>query len=201
MIINIRGTSGSGKSTLVQWVLAQYECRVPVFIEKRKRPLYYRMWHTHSDRAVGKPAALVVLGHYEVACGGCDTLPTMDVVFGLVEDLHTEGTDVLFEGLLLGVDVTRTAALARLFGPDQLDVIFLDTPLETCIASINKRRWAKNPAKPPVDPKNTESKLNALKGIIARLSAEGVHAVSLSRDDARTHIGGILFGGVDKALL
>lgn len=197
MIINLRGTSGSGKSTIVRSMMDLYAVRQPVHIEKRKQPLYYRLWRTEDT--TGKPD-LIVLGHYEVACGGCDTLPTMDKVFELATTASTEATHVIFEGLLLGVDVTRTVELNR-FSGGKLEVIFLNTNLDTCFASVNARRWAKDPTKPPVSTKNTESKYNALKSIVPRLVNGGVWAYETSRQGALERVADILFSDTEGAEL
>lgn len=200
MIINLRGTSGSGKSTLVRWVMAQHGTCRPVYVEKRRQPLYYRLWRSDYSPENDDPVRpdLVVLGHYETACGGCDTIGTVDEVFALVREHASTAAHVLFEGLLLGVEVNRTVALLGQIGPHQLEVIFLDTPLDVCLASINKRRWAKDPAKPPVDPTNTASKLRALQGIVPRLTAGGVTAYTASRLEAKLRLGEIFLSAGDE---
>lgn len=93
MIINIRGTSGSGKSHLVRSVMDLYGLRTKFFVENRKQPIGYTAHRRTSGRN------LSVLGHYETACGGCDTIPSLDQIFSRAMKAHGEH-DVLFEGLI-----------------------------------------------------------------------------------------------------
>ena len=177
MIINIRGTSGSGKTTLVNRILDCYTNRQPIHIQKRKRPIAYTMDHPHGGRS------LAVIGHYETACGGCDTITDVSDAFAWVELMHMEGHDVLFEGLLIAADVNRTVALHDR-GHD-VHVLALSTPLEKCLESVNKRRWAKNPEKPPVNPKNTASKFRGVECSIKRLrDVPGFSVQVVSRKEA-----------------
>lgn len=175
MIINIRGTSGSGKSTLVRKVAALYPRRFPVKIEGRRQPIGYI--HTRPN---GRSLALI--GHYETPCGGCDTITSQDEIYTRVRAAHEQGMDVLYEGLLISADANRVIALHQDGLP--VRVIALDTPLDVCLASVNERRWAKNPDKPPVNPKNTESKFKGVQSSMKRLEAAGLDARWASRDGA-----------------
>jgi hypothetical protein len=149
----------------------------PHFIPKRNRPFYYVMEHLFG----GNPLAIV--GHYETACGGCDTITDVSDAFAAVRLLHElEGLDVIFEGLLIAADVNRTVELHRA-GID-LHVLALTTPLDLCVASVNQRRWAKNPEKPPVNPKNTASKYRGVELSIPRLRAAKVPVYELCRETA-----------------
>lgn len=174
-IINIRGTSGSGKSTLVRRIRDLYQNVEPVHVEGRKQPLYYRL--TGSEQL---PDAFL-LGHYETACGGCDTIPSMDKIFDLVYEKAQEGA-VLFEGLLVSAEYKRTARLFEELSCD-LHVVHLDVPIETCVESINMRRREKKPDAPPVNPKNTESKWKGTRSTCKRLGDIGIEVFSSSDRD------------------
>lgn len=155
MIINIRGTSGSGKSTLVRSIMGRYATCESYRIKGRKQPIGY----VCSDVYEGVEKPLGIVGHYETACGGCDTIPTMDMIFDLVRKSHKLGYNVIFEGLLISADHKRTLALHQEGLP--LSVISLEkVDLETCLASVNERRMARlGPEKfTPVKEKNTTSK-------------------------------------------
>jgi hypothetical protein len=174
-IVNIRGTSGSGKSHLIRQVMERFPNKQPVLVPGRKQPLYYEF----SGNG-GTP--LSILGHYECACGGCDTISTgTDGIFQLVRDRAAVG-NVLFEGLLIGVEVTRTA---KLVDAGEVHVIQLDTPVEKCVESINMRRQARGKLE-PVNPKNTESKHKGVAQTMKRLKNEapGVITWTLSREAA-----------------
>lgn len=175
-IINIRGTSGSGKSYLARQVMAAYYQKNAIHKEGRKQPLYYEM----TNKGDGPP--LFVIGHYECACGGTDTISTgTEGIFNLVRDLSQKG-NVFFEGLLIGVEVTRTAKLVEC---GEVHVIALDTPLQTCLDGINERRRARGKME-PVPPANTTSKHSQVVRTMERLRKEapGVITHSLSRDAA-----------------
>lgn len=174
MIINIRGTSGSGKSHLVRSVMSNCLNRVAVFVEGRKRPLYYTMQQPNGK-------TLAVIGHYETPCGGCDTIPSMDRIYDTVKYCDDKGWDVLYEGLLISAEVNRAVELGKLVN---LVVIELKLPLQECIDSVNARRWAKNPDKPGVNPKNTEAKWKQTSRSIERIGDAGVECHTLNRTDA-----------------
>lgn len=178
MIIQIRGTSGSGKSTVVRQVMMRYNAgRAKVMRVGRKQPLGYIL--TPRDPALRK---LFVVGHYETACGGCDTLPSYDASIELVREAHARGLDVLFEGLLISGEVRRCVQLHQHGLP--YHVIGLEVPLEVCVDSVNARRREKNPDKPDVNPRNTEAKYKTVQGAMRKLREAGVSAEWCTREAA-----------------
>ena len=176
MIFNIRGTSGSGKTTLVRRIMADYP-RVIKFKDPASRTKLLGYW-------LEKPKfpRVAVIGGYENACGGCDTITSYDRVYELVREARSHGCVVIFEGLLLSGDTRRTIELHREMPP--VTVIELNTPLDECLASVNKRRRAKDPNKPDVNPKNTEAKFRCIKTSMRKLSEAGLRTVSLNREEA-----------------
>lgn len=176
MIITLKGTSGAGKTTLVKKVLEKYGSKTTYFKPGRKRPIGYLYNHKNG----GKP--LAVIGHYEVACGGCDTIQKTDEIFDYIKQADEQGYDVLFEGLLLSAEVNRNAAL-HLEGR-KYKAIFLTTPIDLCVESVNLRRRAKNPEKPDVDPENTIAKTKAIRKTLERMIAHGCDCVEASREEA-----------------
>lgn len=205
MIVNIRGTSGSGKSTVIRELFKLARDRSvwdPLWSEipqdllprnekgepkKRKQPWGYVLEMPGNFRR-----NVVVIGHYETACGGCDTIPSFDLGFALIRAAHKCNYDVVYEGLLYSADAERTLALHR----DGLDlhVIALDTPLDVCIASVNERRQGSKRAQqraekgeeklPDVNPKNTESKFKGTQSTMKKLQAAGVDAQWCDRPGA-----------------
>lgn len=200
MIINVRGTSGSGKSTLVRNIIDAYDVCERVMVPGRKRPLCYRLWRGTQFYAQDpfqgqntpppqRPPDLVVLGHYDTACGGCDTIPTTQAAFDMaVEAHHLLGCHVLYEGLLLSADVKHTLELAGDVGPENLLVVELSTTLEECLASVNKRRAARDDTLPPVNPKNTESKWKGVRSSSQKLRDAGLAVETLDRDAALARV-------------
>ena len=175
MIINIRGTSGSGKSHLVRAIMEQCVDRTPIQEPGRKRPLFYTMKQPNGR-------TLAVIGHYETPCGGCDTIPSMDKIYAIVHQCADNGWDVLYEGLLLSAEVNRAVELAK--SADLVIVGLTEVPVTECIDSVNRRRWAKNPEKPGVNPKNTMAKWKQTRRAMERFEEAGVEAHSAERGEA-----------------
>ena len=177
MIINVRGTSGSGKSTVVRKIIDLFPRKCAIKVPNRKRPLCYVL---NRDEANYRP--LLVVGHYETPCGGCDTILSINAAYDIVREGHSKGLDVLFEGLLLSADIRRTQALFDDGMP--IKVIGMDVSLEECIASVNGRRWRKNPDRPPVNVKNTYSKWKATQRTMEVLTESGLDCHWADRDKA-----------------
>lgn len=156
MIIQVRGTSGSGKSTIMRRVMESGGLN-PVYVTGRKRPLYYR------GRING--AKVAVLGHYESACGGCDTIGSARVVYDLIQKI--DSPVILCEGLLLSEDVKWSSQL-----PD-LRVLYLSTPLKRCIRQIESRRKSAGNDK-PLNPANTENRVYVIERSRVKLRDAGV---------------------------
>ena len=185
MIVNIRGTSGTGKSHVARQVMGLYTGGKWVFWQGgRKQPIGYVLGR---PKGVGGPS-LAVIGHYETACGGTDTISGYALIFELIRKAHASGYDVLYEGLLLSGDVKWTGSLL----PLPLVVVGLDVPVSVCIDSINQRRWAKNPDKPPVNPANTLAKVRGTQLSMERLAKLGVRTVWATREEALNVIRGEL---------
>lgn len=174
MIIQIRGTSGSGKSTIVRRVMEMFPEREPQFIDGRKQPILYVLRNGFSP-------PLVVLGHYESPCGGCDTLESFDEVFSLAEAAHEGGYNVLMEGVLMYCEIPRTLGFHLLGYPQH--IIALDTDLQTCVAGVNARRLERGNLE-PVNPANTATKHRGTVTTVKALAALGVPVVWESRDAA-----------------
>lgn len=185
MIINLRGTSGSGKTTLVKSILGA--CVKKVAVRARdggKRPIGYI-----CELPSGK--WLAVVGHYEIACGGCDTISDMNEVFARVKEAHDLGYHVLFEGAIVST-LARNVIELHLAGYP-VEVISLNTPLDVCLESIMERRRAKSGDKAkPLNPKTTTQKFASTKSTHAKIVAAGIPAVWASRDEALALIKGKL---------
>lgn len=171
MIIQVRGTSGSGKSTVVRGVMTALGGWVPVCAAGRKRPLYY----------LRTGPAVAVLGHYESACGGCDTVGSARAVYELTAAVLRDGsvTHVLQEGLLLSEDAKWTAELARVIAP--VRVVFLTTPVERCIAQIKARRAEAGNDK-PLNEANTRNRVAVIERARGKLVAGGIECHRASAD-------------------
>lgn len=184
MVINLRGTSGAGKSTIVRKLMGQYTDIQPKFHEGRKRPYGYLC-------AAFGFRSLFVVGHYEIPCGGCDTIVAgrdigkdggvMDTIYGMVREHHELGENVIFEGLIVESDVKRMVALHTDGFP--VNVIALDVPIETCLESVKLRRTARGDER-ELDPTNTVNRVPQIIRRMQRLQEAGVNGVWLNREAA-----------------
>ena len=125
MIISLRGTSGAGKSHLVRRIMELYPNAHPEFVEFRAKPLYT----VHSGR-------VAILGHYEIANGGVDTIRRLGEAYALASDLYMR-YHVLMEGKNMSDGVKQVMALTGK-GYD-IHVVHIDTPVDKCIESVRSR--------------------------------------------------------------
>ena len=190
MIVNIRGTGGAGKSMIVREMMRRCVTRTSEFIAGRRQPIGYRCV-TPAGRT------LYVPGHYETACGGCDTIAKPDDVYALVTREAALGSDVLFEGIIVQDDTRRCLALAA---ECPLHVIALQVPMGMCLASIQVRRDARGEAR-PLNPKNTVNRQKRLEGTMRKLLTIGVAAMWLTREEAMETVARLLgLGGEASAV-
>jgi len=184
MIINIRGTSGCGKSTLVRQIMDQYCTKTRVMEPGRKQPIGYILSNPKPDSGINRSYSLAVMGHYETACGGCDTINKHDHVLELVRSADDANMHVIFEGLLLSGEVHRMTALQEEGRPFM--VVGMDkVPIETCLESVNGRRLARvGPEKfKPVKEANTIAKFRGTQLAMKRLHDAGVNVHSVDRKE------------------
>lgn len=165
--------------------MEHYDSKRPLHVDGRRQPQAYELLRTAlGDNA--KP--LYVIGHYETACGGGDTIKTPAEVFDLARKAAETGSDVLFEGIISQDDTTRTIELAR---THDVRVIFLNTPLAECLAGIQARRDERGDDR-PLNPKNTESRMKRCQSHYSKLRDAGLKVEKLSREAAYLNICGYL---------
>lgn len=187
MIIQIRGTSGSGKSTIVRRTMDRYPMREPIHEGRRKQPWGYRL----SGAGV-RP--LYIPGHYEIECGGMDTLPRLSEALPQVLVEHERGgRDVLMEGLLASEDVKQLTSLGWASSDlrEKLVVIHLTTPIEECLAAIRERR-ARRGNSNPLSEKNTRNRVAVIVRACERLRAAGVRVEDHDRASAERRVAELL---------
>ena len=128
-VIGIRGTNGAGKSWVARQVMSHAE---PGF--KTKHKLSNGVLLNVYDK-------FVIIGSYDRACGGCDTVKTPQLVWDTIVECAPH-SNVLFEGVIVGNVYEPTMLLHhRLLeiGAEYIPVC-LDVPLEHCIENVNSRR-------------------------------------------------------------
>lgn len=163
MLINLRGTNGSGKSTAVVDLMNTFSRDkfllhdTVVYKVKATRPLY-------------------VLGKYETACGGCDTIKTVQQVIDLATELAEQG-DVLFEGILISTTYGAVGQWSERYG-DDFAFAFMTTPVEECVRRVEARRKAVNNPR-PFDSTGLRAKFATIERLRQRLIAENRRVVAV----------------------
>ena len=173
LIVQIRGTSGAGKTTAMRKIIAELAKTTPrpleIRAEGKKRPVSY-----------GYGSIAVVGAYTEATCGGCDTISGYKLLFDVVNQRIKEGyKSILMEGLLLSEDVKNTLTLPV----ESLRIIFLTTPIETCLDRVGQRRKAKGNEE-PLNPTNTRNRVETILRARRRLEDAGVKCISASGDQA-----------------
>lgn len=206
MVINLRGTGGSGKSTVVRRIMELYSDIQPrsikdvatdldTLVGTRNHPIGYEcsppIGENEDGYAIFTLPQLFVVGHYEAACGGCDTIKkshdsskpgNLDYIYSLIESYHTDGFHVICEGIILQDDTKRAIEFNRKY-PGVLRVLGLKTPLETCLAGIQARRDARGDTR-PLNPKNTANRFKSVKSRMEVLKFNNIDARWVDREEA-----------------
>lgn len=182
MIINLRGTHGSGKSTAVAKLMQEYFCE-PIFAASNdKRPIAYKL--------TGAKEPVFIIGPYETQCGGCDAIQPYASIWPLVLKYSKKG-HVFFEGALVSCSIGSIGE-AMVKRKDCV-VAYLDTPLQTCIERIQKRRAKKGDTR-PLNPKNTEAKFKSVAVTRAKFETLGVQCVTIRHKQAVKDLLEVLYG-------
>lgn len=143
----LRGTNGSGKTFVATYLIAASEAKPVLYTEDGRKVRAYR------GMLNGVP--IFFLGSYETRCGGCDTIPSVAEVAGLLAMYMAEPGPhiVFFEGLMISHMLGTVGAMQAELGKDRNVLAFLDTPLEKCIERVITRRMLRKDDR-PFDPKN-----------------------------------------------
>jgi hypothetical protein len=160
MIIQIRGTSGSGKTWVMRRVMESLGGWTSYYQPGRQKPLYY------GRRGV------IVLGHYDSPCGGCDNIGSAAQVYELTKQMIDPDPSrvIVQEGLLLSEDSKWGRKLLE-EGHD-LRAVFLSTPLEECLGNIRRRREEAGNEK-PLNEKNTANRVAVIERARVKLKEAG----------------------------
>jgi hypothetical protein len=173
VVVKIGGCNGSGKSTLAFALLdfphkPFYDDLVP-----KGKVAGYIVQHPK--------AKIRVLGRYESACGGIDSVGNVDVWAPLAKKYSTDATvDIVFlEGLMSGKVYGQLGAWSE--RPDQKGrwlYAFMDTPFDICVERVLARRHARGNLA-PFDPERTmRSTFRGVQGA-ERLARAAGHTVMM----------------------
>lgn len=200
----LRGTNGSGKTRVARYLLEESKAK-PILRLGRK----VRAYQGELD---GYP--LFILGSYETACGGCDTINSVQEVADLLRLFMTNCDEtsvyevdpapgiVFFEGLMISHMLGTVGAMQVKLGKQNNVLAFLDTPLDKCIEHVMTRRMLRKDER-PFDPKNVikdhprvhQSKDNAIKQGFRTTSVHWQESISTVRHDLKALSVGMALAG------
>jgi len=154
MIINIRGGSGSGKTTVARAFLDfPYEQMWGKKVINDKQEI---KGYLINCSEVGIHLPLMLIGSYETACGGTDSINTQEEIGDRIEASYRAGYHVMAEGLLMSKSGPKGHISPRMrdLGNGSTWFAFLDTPVELCVERVLQRRVNACNMN-PFDPKKT----------------------------------------------
>jgi hypothetical protein len=128
-VIGIRGTNGSGKTWVARKIMEHADAGF-----KTKYKLDNGVLVNVYDK-------FVILGSYDRACGGCDTISKPSIAMDAVVEC-AQFSNVIFEGILVGTVYQPTIDMMERLNPLGATYIpiCLNTEFDQCIANINSRR-------------------------------------------------------------
>jgi hypothetical protein len=118
----------------------------------------------------GLDDSVYVIGPYVSPCGGCDAIQPYFLIPELVDKYAARG-HVIFEGMLVSSTYGSVGASLEKYGKEAV-LLFLDTPLETCLEYVRKRRNARGVEK-PLNEKNTRNKYEQIAWFRKRMKEKG----------------------------
>jgi hypothetical protein len=141
-----------------------------------------------NDPVRGKTVAyrlksgVVVIGRYQSACGGCDTIHTLRAITDAVV-FHAQTGPVVFEGFLWsGLFKCGNELALEVAGRNKLIFATLDTSVSTCVSRVIKRREAAGNFK-PFNPASVIHKHRSVIKAHCKLEAAGWDTRLLSHRD------------------
>ena len=149
-IINLRGTSGSGKSTVARTFLDHLP-HEPLSDSTGKVKGY-----KVNATAAGLTQPLFIVGRYESACGGGDTLRSEEEASELCAKAQLSG-HVLFERMLTSGSGPKGQFASTFLGTGKITYAVLDTPLDVCLERVMARRVERGDDR-PFNSENTRNK-------------------------------------------
>jgi hypothetical protein len=171
-VIGIRATNGGGKTRTARELMKITD---DTFIKKYK---------LSNGVLVNVYQKYVILGSYDRACGGCDTVSKPGLVWDAIVEC-AEYSNVVFEGIIVGCVYQPTIDLVERLKPIGATYIpiCLDTSFEQSVENVNSRRAIEG--KPPIE-KTDNIMINYKKHLSSakKLKADGLRPYWVSSDEA-----------------
>lgn len=172
MIVSVRGPCGSGKSTAVREIVSR--CESTLRNQRVGRRVAWSLICTLGDDR----GRVWIPGHYDVACGGLDTvrLRHLDAIYQDAAEAAGLGLHVLMEGAATYDHWTR---LRNLTVHGETRILWLDTSAEQCLAGLRAK-------KPNLSPRRQTElmRVGKITKDVDRLRNVGVPVCVVSREGA-----------------
>lgn len=173
-IIKLGGCNGSGKTTVARALMKHVGGmrEEPYMLTSGKKTKLYRACYSNIE--------LFVLGKYETACGGMDTISDKFDRYDMIQDISQRDAKhriVFFEGLITGKTYGALGDLSEQHLKRKIPWLyaFMDTPFDVCVERVLQRRAAAgNDA--PFDPDRTMTPtFNSLQRLEQKLKDGTLH--------------------------
>jgi hypothetical protein len=185
MIVSLRGTSGSGKSFVSFSFLKKFPNTK--ILDDNGKVLGYKI-----EAGLDKP--LFIVGKYETACGGCDSIHTQQEAADRAI-LYSKTGHVLMEGLLASAAGPNGAVTKTIHDTGEAVFAILNTPLATCLERVQMRRDARGDER-PLNPKNTKDKWQQTMQTARAMSEDGYTVVAIDHTNSFEEVFSVFKNGV-----
>lgn len=150
-VIKLGGTNGSGKSSVAKALLKLVSAEErPAKLASGKVSKVYIADHAGLQ--------VTILGKYDNACGGMDSISDKEDRFKLVKLAVSSPGIVFFEGLITGKTYGALGELSEQHYKRKVGrwlYAFMDTPFDVCVERVGQRRAAAGKGMEGFDPERT----------------------------------------------
>jgi hypothetical protein len=160
LILNLRGTNGSGKSTAARSLIPDVSYEVELAGVKC---------------TVGNDVCLIG-GYPEGKTGGCDRVKTYDLMRGAIREAAGTYPIVLFESVTVS---TVFGSWAEFCCELPFWWLYLDTPLDVCLARVETRNGGK-----PFNREMVADKMRAIESTRAKAIAANFTVLTINHKEA-----------------
>jgi thymidylate kinase len=186
-LISLRGTHGSGKSYVMNNFLKSHKAQ-----KMKYGMLGPRLPEAYELQISGTKELTYVIGPYITACGGLDAVQPYENILNLLDKYVGKG-NLVFEGLMASGVYGRIGEWMEDYAKN-VHVLFLDTPYETCVKRVLKRRHERG-NDTEFDPENVLKKFKAVGYVKKRVARDKLfNWRDVSSDDADKVMTAILQG-------
>lgn len=184
MIFNIRGTNGSGKSTIAESFIKKGAEEVDLVIYEaptKRKPENRKIVKGYLSQWADIGSVCVV-GPYTNKIGGMDRIKTFALQRDAIRAATKLADTVICEGVLAS---TVYSSWADFFEEmEDVVVLYLDTPLETCYERIKQRQIETTGETKEIKTDQVAAKVKMIESTRQRFNKLGIETLVVSSEDA-----------------